>query len=273
MCSVVIHYRPGHDWPLLLAANRDEMMDRPWLAPGRHWPDQPHILAGKDQVAGGSWLGMNDWGVVAVVLNRFGTLGRQPGKSSRGLLVLQALHHDCDCARAAVGVIESWLTAHDLRPFNLIIADAREAFWIAWRGTKPLATTPIPPGLHMLTAHDLDDVTDPRIQGHLPRFQTCPAPRPESSDWSCWNEILGSSTPVPGSGPESAMCIQLDSGFATVSSALIALPDPDHPTRIPQWLFAAGKPDQVQYRPVIRSAPGHPEQYASPGLPPEWGEG
>ena len=41
MCSVVILRRPGHPWPVVIAANRDEMADRPWLAPGRHWPQQP----------------------------------------------------------------------------------------------------------------------------------------------------------------------------------------------------------------------------------------
>ena len=40
MCTLVILRRPGHDWPLVLAANRDEMTGRPWRAPDRHWPDQ-----------------------------------------------------------------------------------------------------------------------------------------------------------------------------------------------------------------------------------------
>ena len=91
MCSVIILYRPGHDWPMLLAANRDEMHERPWVAPGRHWPDRPEIVAGQDLLAGGSWLGINDFGVVAGILNRRDTLGPQAGKRSRGELVLDAL--------------------------------------------------------------------------------------------------------------------------------------------------------------------------------------
>ena len=51
-----------------LAANRDEMADRPWHPPGRHWPERPQVVAGQDQLAGGSWLGLNDAGVVAAVL-------------------------------------------------------------------------------------------------------------------------------------------------------------------------------------------------------------
>ena len=76
---------------------------RPATAPGRHWPDRPHVVAGLDE-AGGTWLGLNDDGLVAAVLNRRGTLGPQPGKRSRGELVLEALdhaeaHHAADALR------------------------------------------------------------------------------------------------------------------------------------------------------------------------------
>ena len=92
--------RPGHDWPVVIGANRDEMIDRPALPPGRHWPDRPEVTAGKDLLAGGSWLGLNDWGVVAAVLNRHGSLGPVPGQRSRGELVLEALDH-ADAVAAA----------------------------------------------------------------------------------------------------------------------------------------------------------------------------
>ncbi len=88
MCTLVILRRPGHPWPLILAANRDEMTDRPWQPPGSHWPDRPEIVAGMDETAGGSWLGLNDHGVVAGVLNRVDSLGPEAGKRSRGELVV-----------------------------------------------------------------------------------------------------------------------------------------------------------------------------------------
>jgi uncharacterized protein with NRDE domain len=92
MCTLVILYRPGHRWPLLLAGNRDEMRDRPTSPPGRHWPDQPDVVAGLDHLGGGTWMGINQQGVVAVVMNREGTLGPAADKKSRGELVLQALN-------------------------------------------------------------------------------------------------------------------------------------------------------------------------------------
>ena len=48
MCSVVIDYRPDAAWPVILAANRDEMLARPWDPPGRHWPDRPNVVAGRE---------------------------------------------------------------------------------------------------------------------------------------------------------------------------------------------------------------------------------
>ncbi len=84
MCSLIILRRPGHDWPLLLAANRDEMYQRPASPPGRHWDDRPEVVAGLDRTAGGSWLGINDHGLSAAVLNREGSLGPEPGRRSRG---------------------------------------------------------------------------------------------------------------------------------------------------------------------------------------------
>ena len=51
MCTLVILRRPGHRWPVLIGANRDEMIDRPWEPPGRHWPDRPEVVAGLDRLA------------------------------------------------------------------------------------------------------------------------------------------------------------------------------------------------------------------------------
>ena len=82
MCTVVLLRRPDHDWPLILGANRDEMVGRPWKPPARHWPDRPEVVAGLDELALGSWLGCNDHGVVAAILNRHGTLGPEIGRAS-----------------------------------------------------------------------------------------------------------------------------------------------------------------------------------------------
>jgi uncharacterized protein with NRDE domain len=58
------------------------------------------LVAGLDVLAGGSWLGINDWGLVAAVLNRHGSLGPEANRRSRGELVLEALDH-ADAVAAA----------------------------------------------------------------------------------------------------------------------------------------------------------------------------
>ena len=94
MCSIVILKKSENEWPLIIAVNRDEMNNRKSLPPDRHWKDKPHIFAGKDLLAGGSWLGVNDNGVCVAIMNRKNSLGFAENKKSRGELVLKALDHE-----------------------------------------------------------------------------------------------------------------------------------------------------------------------------------
>jgi uncharacterized protein with NRDE domain len=250
MCSVVFLRRPDHDWPLIVGANRDEMLSRPWRPPARHWPDRPEVVAGLDELAGGSWLGINDTGVVAGALNRPGSLGPAPGLRSRGELVLEALDH-ADAADAAAALAE--LDGRAYRPFNLFVADNRDAFWLRNRGAErggKVEAFPVPEGVSMLTARDLNDRNGPRVRLYLPRFEAAPAPDPAAGDWRAWEELLASREEFPGAGPDSALAIATEVGFGTSSSALIALPAIERAGTKPVWLFAAGMPEIGAYRAV-----------------------
>lgn len=261
MCTVVVLFRPGHPWPLILAANRDEMANRPWRAPARHWPDRPDVVAGLDELAGGTWLGLNRDGVLAGVLNRRGTLGPRTGLRSRGELPLEALDHaDARTATQALSHIEP----ASYRAFNMVIADAREAFWLRLKGEetgeedtgngritgRAVEAYALPEGLSMITAHDRNDEGSHRIGFHLPRFRAAPAPEPETGDWGRWPELMASAERAPDSGPHGAMRIETDHGFGTVSSSLIALPDSGRFGIKPAWLFAPGPPGAAAYAPV-----------------------
>lgn len=248
MCTVVVLRRSGHDWPLILAGNRDEMVSRPWLPPGRHWSDRPEIVAGLDQTAGGTWLGINDHGVVATVLNREHTLGPLAGKRSRGELPLDALDH-ADAAGAVEALAD--LDGRAYRPFNMVIADNRDAFWLCLRedGAR-IQVEPIPEGLSMVTGTDMNQPDYPRHALYRPLFQAAPAPDPDNDDWARWQELLGSRIWDGEAGPRGSMCVVTPVGFETGSSALLALPSINRFGTKPIFRFAPGRPDRTDFAPI-----------------------
>ena len=237
MCTVITLQRPGHAWPLLLAANRDEALARPWDPPGAHWPGRPGVTAGRDRTAGGTWMGINRAGLVAAVLNRPGSLGPAPDKRSRGELPLLALEHG-SAASAAAAV--SAVAGRDYRSFNLVLAD-RDAVWFVRNDELgQVVARQLPPGLHMTTAHDPDDPASPRVARHLPRFRAASAPDPP--DWSGWAGLLADCM-----GPrEAALTVMPQNGFGTACASLLGVPDHGPPV----WLFAPGRARQTAFAPV-----------------------
>jgi uncharacterized protein with NRDE domain len=235
---------------MLFAANRDELLERAWLPPARHWPDRPNVVAGLDRLAGGSWFGLNDEGVVAAVMNRRGSLGPVSGRRSRGELVLEALDH-AEAATAADALADLDPAAY--RSFNLVVADGRKAYWLCHRGangSENVEVTQLSPGVSMLTARDCNDMSSPRVRAYLPRFQTASTPDPANGDWAAWEMLLASRGFEIADGPEGAMTVVTDHGFGTVSSSILALPAPGRVGERPRWRFAAGRPDRIPYEDV-----------------------
>ncbi len=239
MCTVLLLFRPSADWPILIAGNRDELSSRPCKPPGRHWPDRADVVAGLDELGGGSWMGINDTGVIAIILNRTGTLGPQEGKRTRGELTLEALDHTD--ARSAVDAFKD-LDGTAYRPFNMLIADNTEAYWVKALGEPKVQIFPISPGYHMLTAYDLDDSTSSRIQFNLPLFKTAAIPDPVTGNWQDWTDIM-----TCGKG----MSFLLPNGFGTVSSSLMALPSKEKPDLKPIWLYTHTPPGDSPFTPVL----------------------
>jgi len=235
MCTVILLRRPGAEWPLLLAANRDERLDRPWEPPAEHWPG---VVGGRDTLAGGTWMAMNRHGVVAAVLNRAGSLGPDPAKRSRGELPLLALG---EATAAAAAARMAALDAMLWRPFNLVLADGATAWFIAGLGSACPEAMALPEGVSMVTAHPPNDLTSPRTARHLPRFEAAAPPNPP--DWGGWPDLL--------SDPEGATAQALNvpplGGFGTVCSSLVGLSRGGER----HWLFAPGPPDRVDFTPVM----------------------
>jgi uncharacterized protein with NRDE domain len=237
VCTVVLLIRPGHAWPLILAANRDESVDRAWDPPAAWWPEYASVVAGRDRTAGGTWMGVNSRGLTAAVLNRPGSLGPAQGMRSRGELPLRALAEPS--ATAAVNAIVA-LDSGLWRGFNLVIADRDGATFIRGVGHGHPSAHALPPGVSMITAHDPNDQESPRVARHLARFRNAAAPEP--GHWDEWQAILADQ-----SGPAGEQInVSPRGGFGTVCSSLLAIPAAGDPV----WLFAAGGPHEAPFQPV-----------------------
>jgi len=191
---------------------------------------------------------MNDQAMAAAIMDRTGSLGPDSEKRSRGELVLEALDHAE--AKSAAGALAD-LDPDAYRPFNLVIADTRDAYWLRHGGDGEIRVHAIPPGLHMLSATELEDVGYPRIRDHLQRFRCAEVPDPRHDRWQAWKDLLASRTYPSDADPEAAMNLEeLPNGVGTVSSALIAVPAYPGFASPPRWLHAEGPPDRYPFEPV-----------------------
>lgn len=165
MCTLAIYVRQLPGFPLVIAANRDEFLDRDATGP-ELLAAAPRVVGGRDLRAGGTWLAMSADGVVAGLLNR--RTGSLPDatKRSRGELPLRALA--AGSAAAAARVVGA-LDPAAYNAFNLLVADRDEA-WVAQNHDDEMRHVPLEPGLHLVSNLDVDDPTCPKIARSHVRF-------------------------------------------------------------------------------------------------------
>ena len=141
MCLIVFAWRPGHEVPLLLAANRDEFYARPSLPLG-HWDDQPGVYAGRDLQAGGTWLGLGPDGRFAALTNI-----RDPrqaiGPRSRGELPARYLTSTLAPAEFLAQLAPQ---ASEFSGFNLLLGNDKELWHYNPRSGAP---RPLPAGVRV----------------------------------------------------------------------------------------------------------------------------
>lgn len=148
MCTLAVSFRPGSPFPLTIAANRDEHLSRP-ASPPRLWPGE-RFVAPRDELAGGTWLGLTDHGLFVGVTNRFGA-PKDGARESRGTLVLEALRAS---SAAALHATLARTPPSRFNAFHLLYADADGAF-VTWCDGEELRQHSLPPGLHVVTERSL----------------------------------------------------------------------------------------------------------------------
>src|SRR2546423_2141430 len=115
------------EFPLVVAANRDELLDRPAVAMTVLREAGPRIIGGRDELAGGTWLAVNDAGVVAGLTNRpMHGQQRDPTKRSRGELPLGLARHTS--AADAVEWFAAEIKPSQYNPGWMLVGDRRSAY-------------------------------------------------------------------------------------------------------------------------------------------------
>lgn len=282
MCTLALAWRTFEGTPVAAAANRDEGLGRP-SEPPVLWEagndadasgavgttsattgDAATFLAPRDAEAGGTWVGLNEYGCYATVTNRW-LDEAPPAERSRGLLVRDCLR--APTAEAAVRRVEREVRERSYDGFNLAIADARAAFVVSWDGR--LAIERLDPGVHVLTnvggllngrgrfavpdgRREAGEEQVERVGRLADRLGVEPG-----GDADAWLDRAGAAL----GDHEVGVCVHGD-GYGTRSSTLVGTGP------VPRFAFADGPPCETAYADVSlpdgwpRAAPegdGRPE--------------
>ena len=149
MCLIALAHRVHPDYPLVVAANRDELYARP-TAQASFWQDRPTILAGRDLECMGTWLGVTTRGRFAAVTNFRDSADARASAESRGTLVSRFLETDVPAAQFVEQVARD---ADAYRGFNFLASDGTELYSYSNRSGRPQR---LEPGIYGLSNHLLD---------------------------------------------------------------------------------------------------------------------
>jgi uncharacterized protein with NRDE domain len=241
MCTLILLDRVVPEFPVVVAANRDEFFKRPAAPPALFVPadGRPAFVSPQDLEAGGTWMGVNAKGLFVGLTNR-PLAARDPSARSRGLLVLDALGQES--AEAA----ESHVRESEKRyaPFNLLAADGRETWLARQREGERLDTRRLEPGIHVVCNRDPDDPSSSKVR----RIEAMLA----KVDLGAGLEsLVASLTTVLGThaDPSNSLenpCVHT-AEYGTRSSTVLAVG-----ARRRSWQYAGGAPCETKYRDYSR---------------------
>ncbi len=204
MCTLVLLQRPSE--LLAVSGNRNEMLSRPASGPRI----ENGVFAPRDELAHGSWLGLNRYGLFVCVTNRHGAM-IDPSRKSRGLLVLESLQaHSARGLREALGELRG--DRHN--GFHLVYADLQDAF-VSWSDGYAISHVTLAPArVHVVTERSFGAGEGARERDALRAFANLPP------DVHAWRGPMTAHAPEP---LESA-CVHADAvGYGTRSSLQLML--------------------------------------------------
>ncbi len=253
MCTLIVRHGMD-DWcATLIAANRDEFYSRPATGP-QVLVDNPRIVGGRDELAGGTWFALSRDGLFVGLTNQRTAAARDDALRSRGELVVEALK------TATFEGVQRYLSDLDPRSFNefnLIFGDGeRVCAAYGRRSATDVELEPLGPGVHVLCNDRLGSPAFPKAEEARLRVA-----RIQAADWSQMKlelvDVLSDRSlpsleaipPLPPDapfGPEiarrlQAICVSTPV-YGTVSATIAAL----SPGRVERYVFCDGPPDEAE---------------------------
>jgi uncharacterized protein with NRDE domain len=248
VCTLIAYYQMFPAYPVVVAANRDEHYTRKARGPYViHQP--PRVYAGKDEHAGGTWLGVNEFGLVVGLLNRHSPDPQDPARRSRGLLCLDLL-----CQRDARSARDLLVTEANTQPYNsfyIFWADYEHAYVAYNEGNITIRA--LQPGRYLLTNSSLVDLSQLTPAGLGDLLTDWPPTSLEASlaklkaVCRTHHEIDRVVDPPNEHRGNRAICVHTSEQYGTVSSSLLAIGRTWSANR---YLHAEGAPCCTPYRDV-----------------------
>ncbi len=256
MCLLVVASRVVAGEPLIVGANRDEILGRPSTAVTVLQEGSPRVLGGRDEVSGGTWLAVNEHGVCAGLTNQPLGDAKDPSKRSRGELPLELARHAT--AADAVAALLSGFRPADYNGSWLLVGDRDSLFFVDFTGvaSDDGMAIALPPGIHVLENRALGE-TSPKVD--LVRAGLEVAPEGDRVAEAFRRVLTDHRNPEGETRPNAANCVHLDT-FGTRSSCVVRVLAGDAPPRL--WV-ADGPPCTTAYEDVsglwdlpVESGPG-----------------
>ncbi|MDR1385026.1 MAG: NRDE family protein [Planctomycetaceae bacterium] len=236
MGILAIQYQMASDSPILLVLNREEKFARPSLPP-RIQSGRPRVVCGTDRKAGGTWAGVNQYGLFVAVIN-CPKRNIAPELRSRGILCRELL--TCKTADEALDKAYGELQGGCYAGGNFFCVDQQSGGVVY--GGDYLDTEKLNPGLHLLSSKRLNDANDPR-QEFARRLLTLQRIDSSVAFWAIASRTF--SRKADETGKRGIIITEPD--YGTVSSMLLSLAE-----RTPRSFmqYASGSPNEKSYEDI-----------------------
>jgi len=249
VCLLVVATQLVPDEPLIVGANRDEVLERPATPITVLDPGPPRVLGGRDELSGGTWLAVNERGVCAGLTNQPLGDAKDPFKRSRGELPLALARHG-----TAAAAVDDLLEAYRPEDYNgswLLVGDRSSLFFVDFTGLTGPAAVALAPGIHVLENQALGE---PSRKVDLVRAALGNPTDGDGVDAAFRRVLVDHRLPEGDDRPNAASCVHLES-FGTRSSCIVRVPAGDGAPRV--WV-ADGPPCSTPYEEVgaLWSRPG-----------------